>query len=108
MILLDNLEGKFGNDALDRALTTTRWKNRILGTNQQVDLPLLRVWYGTGNNVIVGDDTTRRIIHIRLDVLEEHPEERTGFRHPELIDWIKGEPRRLPAWKTAWGTSGGQ
>lgn len=95
MILLDNLEGKFGNDALDRALTTTRWKDRILGTNQQVDLPLLSVWYGTGNNVIVGDDTTRRIIHVRLDVLEEHPEERTGFRHPDLIDWIKANRPRL-------------
>jgi hypothetical protein len=95
MILLDNLEGKFGNDALDRALTTTRWKDRILGTNQQVNLPLLSVWYGTSNNVIVGDDTTRRIIHVRLDVLEEHPEERTGFRHPELIDWIKANRPRL-------------
>jgi hypothetical protein len=89
VVHLDNLEGNFGNDTLDRALTATRWKDRILGRSQEVDLPLIPVWYGTGNNVAVAADTTRRIIHIRLDVLEERPEERTGFRHPELIAWVR-------------------
>ncbi|MCC7408851.1 MAG: hypothetical protein IT442_12315, partial [Phycisphaeraceae bacterium] len=37
----------------------------------------------------VAADTTRRIIHVRLDVLEEKPEERSGFKHPELIAWIR-------------------
>jgi hypothetical protein len=97
VIHLDNLEGNFGNDTLDRALTATRWKDRILGKSQEVDLPLISVWYGTGNNVAVAADTTRRIIHIRLDVLEERPEERTGFRRPELIAWIKGQRGRLLA-----------
>jgi hypothetical protein len=95
MVHLDNLEGNFGNDALDRALTTTRWKDRILGKSQEVDLPLLPVWYGTGNNVAVAADTTRRIIHIRLDVLDEKPEERTGFRHPQLLNWISANRGRL-------------
>jgi hypothetical protein len=97
LVLLDNLDGKFGNGALDRALTSTRWKDRVLGTNQQVDLPLFAVWYGTGNNVMVGDDTSRRIIHIRLDVLDEHPEERTGFRHSDLIGWIRTRRPHLAA-----------
>ncbi len=95
MVLLDNLAGGFGNDALDRALTTTRWKDRILGKSAQVDLPLLAVWYATGNNVQVGADTARRIIHLRLDVLEERPEDRTGYRHPDLISWVKRERGRL-------------
>jgi len=95
VIHLDNLEGQFGNDALDRALTTTRWKDRILGKSQQVDLPLIPVWFGTGNNVAVAADTTRRIIHIRLDVLDEKPEERTGFKHPELIRWVRENRPRL-------------
>jgi len=91
VVHLDNLEGSFGNDSLDRALTTTRWKDRILGKSEQVDLPLMAVWYGTGNNVAVAADTARRIIHIRLDVLEERPEERTGFVHPDLIAWVRSE-----------------
>jgi hypothetical protein len=28
------------------------------------------------------------VIHVRLDVLEERPEERTGFRHPSLLGWV--------------------
>ncbi len=95
LIHLDNLEGNFGNDTLDRALTATRWKDRILGKSQEVDLPLIPIWYGTGNNVAVASDTTRRIIHIRLDVLDEKPEERTGFKHPELITWIRQNRPRL-------------
>jgi len=98
VVHLDNLEGSFGNDALDRALTTTRWKDRLLGTNKLVDLPLSPIWYGTGNNVSVAADTTRRIIHIRLDVLNEHPEERSGFKHPDLLGWIReNRPRLLVA-----------
>jgi hypothetical protein len=98
MILLDNLEGAFGNDALDRALTSTRWKDRLLGRSEEVDLPLLSCWYATGNNVSVAADTTRRLIHVRLDVLEERPEERTGFRHPDLLAWInQNRPRLLTA-----------
>jgi hypothetical protein len=95
MIHLDNLEGNFGNDTLDRALTATRWKDRILGKSQEVDLPLIPIWYGTGNNVAVAADTTRRIIHIRLDVLDEKPEERTGFKHPDLLAWIRQQRARL-------------
>ncbi len=88
MLLFDNLEGLFGNDALDRALTSTRWKDRILGKSQEIELPLIPAWYATGNNVQVAADTTRRIIHVRLDVLDEHPEDRTGFKHPNLLPWI--------------------
>ena len=97
VIHLDNLEGVFGNDTLDRALTATRWKDRILGKSQEVELPLMPVWYGTGNNVAVAADTTRRIIHIRLDVLEEKPEERTGFKYPELIPHVQQHRGRLLA-----------
>jgi hypothetical protein len=88
MILFDNLEGMFGNDAIDRALTSTRWKDRILGKSEEVELPLFPAWYATGNNAQVAADTTRRIIHVRLDCLEEHPEDRAEFTHPNLIAWV--------------------
>jgi len=95
LVLLDNLEGNFGNDALDRALTSTRWKDRILGKSELVDLPLMPAWYGTGNNVAVAADTTRRIIHVRLDVLEEHPEDRKDFQHPDLLAWVRQNRGKL-------------
>ncbi len=95
LILLDNLEGMFGNDALDRALTSTRWKDRILGRSEEVELPLIPAWYATGNNVRVAADTMRRVIHIRLDCLSEQPEERHGFKHENLLAWVDAQRGRL-------------
>lgn len=88
-VLLDNLAGSFGNDALDRALTATRWKHRILGRLENVDLPLLVTWFATGNNVQIQSDTARRVLHIRLNAKVEHPEERSNFKIPNLLAWVK-------------------
>lgn len=85
---LDNLSGPFGCAPLDAALTSTRWRDRLLATNEITDLPLFTVWFATGNNVRVVGDTPRRIVHIRLEVLEEQPEIRSGFRHPNLEAWV--------------------
>jgi hypothetical protein len=95
LILFDNLEGVFGNDSLDRALTSTRWKDRILGKSEEVELPLIPAWYATGNNVQVAADTMRRVIHVRLDCLSECPEERSGFKHENLLAWIGANRARL-------------
>jgi hypothetical protein len=97
LVLLDNLEGSFGNDALDRALTCMTWRDRILGSSEQVELPLLPIWFATGNNVIVGADTARRIIPMRLDVLEEKPENRSDFKYPDLLGWVSRERGSLLA-----------
>lgn len=95
MVLLDNLVGTFGNAALDAALTSTQWQDRRLGVNEQVSLPLNTVWLATGNNVVIGGDMGRRVIHIRLEVMEERPEERSGFKHPDLHHWVTNERPRL-------------
>jgi hypothetical protein len=84
LIVLDNVAGVLGGPALDAALTTTRWRARLLGGNKWVDLPLYATWAATGNNIILGGDTARRVLHVRLESPEEHPEERTDFKHPDL------------------------
>ena len=98
IVLIDNITGRFGDATLDRALTATTWQDRLLGANVQVELPLAVTWYATGNNVLLGADTTRRCLHIRLESPEESPEERVEFRHPRLLEWIARERGRiLPA-----------
>jgi hypothetical protein len=98
LVLFDNLEGKFGNAVLDAALTATAWKDRFLGANRMVEAPLYATWYATGNNVAIAADTARRICHIRLESPEERPEQRQGFRHPDLLRWIgDNRPRLLGA-----------
>jgi hypothetical protein len=97
LVLFDNLEGRFGNAAQDAALTGTVWKDRLLGHNRQVCVPLWACWYATGNNVAVGADTARRVCHIRLETPAERPEERTDFRHPDLLAWVSANRPRLLA-----------
>jgi len=82
IILLDNIEGRFGNDALDRATTTTRWEGQNFWVATTSGSASAGHLVRDRNNVIVAPDTARRIIHMRLDVMDEHPETRTGFHHP--------------------------
>ncbi len=84
MILLDNLAGAVGNDILDAALTSDRWKDRLLGGNRMFDGPLHVVWFGTGNNVQLQADTSRRVCHIRMESADERPELRDGFKYRDL------------------------
>jgi hypothetical protein len=84
LIVLDNVVGTLGCPALDAALTCTRWRDRQLGSNSLIDLAMDATWCATGNNVVLKGDLARRVLHVRLNSPEEHPEDRTGFRHPEL------------------------
>jgi hypothetical protein len=97
MVLFDNLDGKFGNSVLDAALTGTFWEDRQLGCNRTVKAPLNMSWYATGNNVAVQADTARRLCHVRLETEEEKPEERSDFRHPNLLAWVRENRPRLLA-----------
>jgi hypothetical protein len=95
LVLLDNIEGVLGGESLNAALTATEWKDRLLGGNTQVTLPLLACWYASGNNVVLAGDTTRRTLHVRLDTPYEKPEERQGFLHADLKQWVSAERPRL-------------
>ncbi len=84
-VLFDNLSGKFGNDALESALTTTEWQTRILGGNEIMNAPLNIIFFATGNNVQLTPDMTRRCQHIRLNSPLSHPENRQDFVHPDIL-----------------------
>jgi hypothetical protein len=88
MILVDNVAGTLGGPSLDAALTSVEWKDRILGESRTITVPFFAIWYATGNNVVLGADTVRRCLHVRLETPEEKPEERSGFQHPNLGRWI--------------------
>jgi hypothetical protein len=97
LVLFDNLDGRFGGPVLDAALTATSWKDRLLGYNRMASAPMFMTWYATGNNVLVGADTSRRTCHIRLESDQERPEERTGFRRPNLLAWVGDHRQKLLA-----------
>lgn len=89
LILFDNVDGELGDAALDRALTCTVWRERLLGTNDEPTYAFHTVIWATANNASVQGDTTRRVIPIRLVSPLEDPEHRANFRYPDLIAQIK-------------------
>lgn len=95
LVLIDNVAGALGTASLDSALTATVWVDRLLGSNTNVRLPLLAVWFATGNNVSLRGDLSRRCLHVRLESPEENPEIKTGFAHPHLLEWVREQRARL-------------
>src|SRR5262249_52760466 len=101
VILFDNASGSFGCKSLDSVLTKTTWEDRILGKSERTpSLPNKTLWLATGNNLRLVGDTHRRVIPCRLEPACERPEERTGFRIPDLVGHVRrSQPRlaRLPS-----------
>jgi hypothetical protein len=88
MVLLDNVTA-LKSATLSAVLTTTLWRGRWLGKSQMVEAPNNATWVATGNNVALSDEMLRRTVHIRLDAGVERPEERAGFRHGDLMAWVR-------------------
>ena len=95
-VLWDNVGDALGCASLDAALTGTTWTDRILGSNATTGvLPLMTVWAATGNNLVLGADTSRRVLYCRIETDQENPEERQGFRHDNLVGWVRDHRHRL-------------
>lgn len=86
-ILLDNLHGRLSSGRLADALTATVWTDREIGTGQRVAAPVSCLWLSTGNNVTFSTEIARRTLAIDLDARCARPDERTGWRHPDLLAW---------------------
>jgi hypothetical protein len=86
-VLIDNATSLI-SAPLAAVLTATQWRGRRLGKSELVDVPNDATWVATGNNVELSDEIARRTIPIRLDPGVERPEERSGFVHPKLLNWV--------------------
>ena len=96
-MLIDNLRHKLDSSAVAGALTAPFWEDRILGVSEMVRLPIRCAWIATGNNSEFSNEMARRIVRIRLDAHVERPWQREGFRHPDLMIWVRANRGRLVA-----------
>ena len=97
IVLIDNLRAKIDSSAVAAALTAPFWEDRILGASEMARLPIRCLWIATGNNPEFSNEMARRLLRIRLDPHEERPWQRTGFRHPDLMTWVRANRPRLVA-----------
>lgn len=88
-VMIDNVPKKLEGNALSTMLTQEFYKDRILGSTTTVEVTTKRVWIATGINTIASNETARRFAYIRLDSDEERPQDRTGFKHPEVKVWAR-------------------
>lgn len=96
LVLMDNVNSVLGGAAIDALLTASTWTERILGESAMTAaMPAKAIWLATGNNLQFAADTARRALRLRLQSDLENPEERTGFKHPNLLAWVRQERGRL-------------
>jgi hypothetical protein len=69
--------------AIQRAITASTWRDRILGRNEECALPVRCIWAATANNAVLGGDMVRRVLLIRLESHEENPSQRTDLKRSE-------------------------
>ena len=96
-IVIDNWpQGKVFDDATVASLVTAyMYKGRLLGTNEFVCAPWTGVFDVNGNNVQLSDELRERTLLVRLDAAMENPNDRKGFKHPDLIAWVKSNRPQL-------------
>lgn len=93
--VFDNVTGIFGTSSLDMALTEPFIKERVLGLSKSATGDLQTTFFLTGNNVRYFGDMARRVIPITFTPDCENPEERTGFHHPNLLEWVQANQPQL-------------
>jgi hypothetical protein len=87
LIVIDNVEHTLQSSKLSSALTLETWSDRLLSTNEIVDIPFKATWIANGNNIRLGGDMGSRCYRIRLDAKVSNPSARTGFTHPDLVEY---------------------
>lgn len=95
LVLVDNLREKLDSAAAAAALTAPFWEDRVLGQSEMARLPIRCLWIATGNNPAVSSEMARRLVRIRLNANVERPWQRGGFRHPDLMTWVRANRPRL-------------
>ncbi|HTA94251.1 MAG TPA: hypothetical protein VK745_31945, partial [Polyangiaceae bacterium] len=92
LVLIDNVTGPFGSEALESLLTTTQWSDRVLGGQTMFVGNVSAFWLVTGNNLnFARHDMLRRVMHVRLQSSHEHPEQRSTFRRPKLLEAVESQ-----------------
>lgn len=96
VVVFDNVSEYEAVDApsLAKLLTSPAWDDRLLGRSEEARLVNDRLWLVTGNNIRFGGDIAQRTALVHLDPDCPRPDLRTGFRIPDLDEWLESTDNR--------------
>ena len=97
LAVIDNLRRPLDAAPVAAALTAPYWEDRILGRSDMTRMPVRCAWVATGNNPRLSNEIARRAVRIRLDAHVDQPWRRGGFRHPDLLTWVRANRGALVA-----------
>ena len=110
IVQVDNVRGVLQSGRLEALATSATYAVRVLGTTNKTELANDRLWVYTGNNMSIGGDLGRRMLWIDIDPKVAKPEERTGFKIPDLPQYARLNRGRilkaLLTWIAAWDALG--
>lgn len=66
IVSLDNIDGEFGSEVLEGALTSGRVGGRVLNQSEDATPDLKAIWFINGNNTAFGTSLHRRVVLIDL------------------------------------------
>ncbi|WP_436717458.1 hypothetical protein U8335_11400 [Roseiconus lacunae] len=95
LVLFDNCKTTIGGQAIEAFGSAEYWKSRVLGRNEEIELPIRQVLFLTGNNARVTMDIARRSCIVRLEPQTEDPDNRSGFKYPDLLGHVAANREQL-------------
>jgi putative DNA primase/helicase len=89
VMVIDNISRTLESDVLCALLTEQTHKDRLLGSNTGVEIPMRSVLIASGNNIQVRGDLRFRCYWTRLDAKTSEPWKRNNFQHPNIEQWAR-------------------
>lgn len=98
LIAIDDIKRPLGGENLDRVLTARDTVDfRRLGVTELVTARWRAVLFFTGCNLSFFGQMARRLLVARLESTLERPQDRSNFRHPQLLEWVRANRPGLVA-----------
>jgi hypothetical protein len=100
-LFLDNITTgtRFDSAPLAAAMTSSRFKGRLLGANKQIEVSTTAMIIATGNSLNMAGDLSSRFLLVRLNTELERPEDRSvdTFKIRDLRRWVIEHRQQLVA-----------
>lgn len=88
IVYFDNIDKDVNSGGLASAMTAPKVKGRMLGYSKNLEAEVRCIWILCGNNVRLSDELVRRLVMVDLDAKMEDPEERDGWHHEDIMEWV--------------------